>query len=516
MVKKIVVAIIALITIATRFIYLETVPGFMTYDEIAVAYNAYSLARTGKDEYGYPWPVVFKSNDDYKAPGYMYVLGPLTLIMPHDKTTARIPSALAGSLTVLVAGLLFFVLTNNFWLASLGSLLLAITPWHIASSRMALEANLALFFLTLGLWLWLKKRQLLSAVIFAASAYSYHTEKLFIPLLIWISQWKKWAKYWKFWSLFLILMLPGLANYIGQMVSGAPSQAKWFWDHSQFQILLNDPKMTVWLKIMHFSRAFIENYGSYFNPGYLFVNGLTLFQNNSFIQSGLLLLPEFILIIIGLVKIKKYILRDYQGWVIWWLILLPVVPALTIDNPNLNRSLVAVVPLSLIAAMGLYWVMVEIKNKWIGRITTGAILLSFIFFVILYFGVYRVESKENFQWGYEQIGRLINDKYYNLYDKIVADYRFGETNRYIGAPKPFIAYFTGRDPLINQEAYGPNGPAPSDKYIITSINWNLENTPGKVLYITPRDNLPENRAYVTIEEIRLGNTVEFKLIELEK
>jgi len=506
-----------LITVTTRFIDLENIPGFFNNDEVAVAYNAYSLARTGKDEYGYTWPVVFKSNGDYKAPGYMYVLGPLTMIMPHDKTTARIPSALAGCLTVLVGGLLFFELTANFWLSTMGSLLLSITPWHIALSRMTLEANLSLFFLTLGLWLWLKKRQLLSATIFAVSAYCYHTEKLLIPFLMGIFQWKKWWKYWKFWGLFLVLMLPGLTSYIGQTVSQEPSQAKWFWSDSQFQMLLNGPTMTIWLKIMLFTKTFLTKYGSYLSPGYLFVNGLTLFQNNSFIQSGLLLLPELILIIIGFAKIKKYILRDYQSWVIWWLILLPVVPALTMDNPNLNRSLVEVVPLSLIAAMGLYWIMTEVKNRWVKMVTVISILLSFVFFGILYFGIYRVESKENFQWGYEQIGRAINDKYYNIYDKIVVDYRFGDTNRYIGAPKMFIAYFTGRDPVTNQEAYGPKGPIPGDKYIVTSINWDLEKTPGKVLYITPRDNLPQNRPYITVEDIRLSNgSIEFKLIELKR
>ncbi len=517
MTKKIIISIIVLITLATRLVDLENIPGFMTNDEIAVSYNAYSLARTGKDEYGYQWPVVFKSNDDYKAPGYMYVLAPLTLFMPNNKTTARIPSAVAGSLTVLVAGLLFFELTGNFWLATLGSWLLAITPWHIALSRMTLEANLGLFLLTLGLWLWLRKREMLSAIILAAAAYSYHTEKVLIPLLMGTIQWKKWQKYWKFWSLFLLLMLPGLVNYISQMTSTAPAQAKWFWSDSQFQTLLNGPGMNVGLKIMLLMRTFIEKYGSYLNPGFLFVNGLSLFQNNSFIQAGLLLLPELVLLIIGVVKIKKYIKKDYQNWVVWWLILLPVVPALTMDNPNLNRSLVAVVPLSLIAAMGLYWIMTEVKSKWIRGLTVGTITASFIFWGILYYGVYRVESKENIQWGYEQIGRAINDKYYNRYDKIVVDYRFGDTNRYIGSPKAFIAYFTGRNPLINQAEYGPNGKSPEDKYIFTAINWNLENTLGKVLYVTPKDNLPLNRVYTTVEDIRLSNgSIEFKIIELAK
>ena len=38
-------------------------PGFFA-DEAALGYNAYTLLASGTDEYGEPWPILFRSNID--------------------------------------------------------------------------------------------------------------------------------------------------------------------------------------------------------------------------------------------------------------------------------------------------------------------------------------------------------------------------------------------------------------------------------------------------------------------
>jgi 4-amino-4-deoxy-L-arabinose transferase-like glycosyltransferase len=503
--KKILfILLIFLITITTRLFELENTPGFLTNDEAAIAYNAYSIAKTGKDEYGFPKPFTFKSFNDYKAPVYIYLLSPLTQILENNKTTVRLPSAIAGCLTVLVAGFLFYQLTSNFYLSLGGSFLLSITPWHIAQSRTAMETNLALFFLTLGIWLLLKHKQWLSSLILALSLYTYHTEKIFVPLFIFIFQWKKWFKYLAFWLMFFAALLPMAIDYYHQSISGKPQDSKWFWVEASTKSVLEDPKIPVLSKGITVTRTFFVKYIQYLNPGYLFINGLTLFSKQDAIQSGLFLLPEMILIIIGLVKFKQYILKKHQSSFVWWLILLQVAPALTLGGANLNRHLIAVIPFSLLAAIGLHWISTNTKYK---IITYIFLFFSFSIFAIKYYGLYRLESQENFQWGYEQIGLSISEnKYYENYDKIIVDKRFGDNNLYVGAPHLFIAYFSKLDPKSYQTS--------TTKYEIKEINWNEEKPIGKLLYITPIDNLPPPSTYKTIEDIRLSNgVIEFKLIE---
>ncbi|HYY94383.1 MAG TPA: hypothetical protein VE713_07680, partial [Pyrinomonadaceae bacterium] len=45
-------------------------PGFYI-DESSIAYNAETIARTGADEHGTPWPLFFRAFGDYKNPTYV-------------------------------------------------------------------------------------------------------------------------------------------------------------------------------------------------------------------------------------------------------------------------------------------------------------------------------------------------------------------------------------------------------------------------------------------------------------
>lgn len=512
--KWLLVLTIGLIAVMTRLVNLDNLPGFLTNDEAAIAYNAYSIAKTGKDENGAPWPISFKSFNDYKAPGYMYILAPLTLVMPNEKMVVRLPSAIAGCLTVLFAGLLFFELTTNFWIAIIGSFLLSITPWHIGLSRMAMETNLSLFLVTVGLWLWFKRKKGVSALVLAASLYCYHTEKLYVPALMLLIQGKKWLSNWKFWLLFFIVLIPLFWDMGGQMMSNGASDTKWFWTEASVHNRLSDSKTSSMTKMMMLTKVFISNYGAYISPGYLFVGGMDLFPNRNFIQFGLFLLPEVVFMLIGIVKIKNFLLKEYQRWFGWWIGLLPVIPALTIGGPNLNRYLIAVVPLSLLSAVGLYWILA--KSGWAAKnLAMGSVILAFSYFVIMYYGLYTKESGVNFQWGYEQIGKLIKNRYYDKYETIVVDRRFGDNNIFVGAPHLYIAYFTGLEPEKYQASFSENGAHVFDKYKIKEIDWTREKVSNNTLYIVPKDNLPNNRIYHTVEEIRLSNdNIEWQMVEV--
>lgn len=512
--KKILIIFLALVTIFLRFYNLEILPNFLTNDEVAIAYNAYSISQSGTDEYGIAWPTSFKSFNDYKAPGYIYILAPLVRLAPATKITVRTPSAIAGCLTILFAGLLFYELTSSFTVAYLSSFMLSITPWHIFQSRLGVETNLALLFLTLGTWLFLKNKQYVSAIFMAISLYSYHTEKLFVPMFLFLNYYKQWKINWKFWLTFTVLLIPMFIDLYLQSLGSHPTDSKWFWTdpifHDQITQIGNHP-----LKLcLYLFQVFTLKYIAYLNTGYLFVTGLNLFPNHSFIQSGLFLLPEIILLYFGIINFKKYVLPQYRYWLISYLILVPIVPALTIGEPNLNRYFIAVVPISLIAGIGLHWLATNSYNRVIKSFIITSLVVSFCFFCVLYFGLYRLESNVKFQSGYEEISHLLISKYYPLYDTIIIDPRFGETNVFVGAPHLYLAYFSKINPGIYHQNIGKSGLFIFDKYQIHDINWNIEPVNNHTLYIVPKDNFPQNLKYHTVDEIRLNDSVvEFKLID---
>ncbi|MBL7159709.1 glycosyltransferase family 39 protein, partial [Candidatus Microgenomates bacterium] len=198
--------IVIVLAFFLRFYQLGKVPPSLNWDETALGYNAYSILKTGRDEYGVRFPTILRSFGDYKPPLYTYLTIPSVAVFGLNEFAVRFPSALFGFLTVLLTYFLVreLFLNNNptsknqkiknslskiSHFPHLTSLLFAISPWHIQFSRGAFEANLGLFLAVLGTYLFLKALKnrhflLLSAVIFSLSMYAYHSSRIFVPLLV--------------------------------------------------------------------------------------------------------------------------------------------------------------------------------------------------------------------------------------------------------------------------------------------------------------------------------------------
>jgi 4-amino-4-deoxy-L-arabinose transferase-like glycosyltransferase len=156
--KRIVFFLLSIIGIAVilRFYQLGSVPVSPDWDETALGYNAYSILKTGRDEYGNFLPLTIRSFDDYKPPLYVYLTVPSVALFGLSVWSTRLPSALMGVLAVVgvyflakelfgfgfqVGGLKTKVnetgntLTRNPQtiqpIALLSALLLALSPWHV-------------------------------------------------------------------------------------------------------------------------------------------------------------------------------------------------------------------------------------------------------------------------------------------------------------------------------------------------------------------------------------------------
>jgi len=210
--QNVILILILLIAGLARFLGQNMSPPSLYWEETALGYDAYSLLKTGKDHHGNPWPIVaFESFGDWKPSGYYYALLPSLRIFGLTDLAVRLPSMVAGILTVYLIYLITLEATSKKDLALWSAAALAISPWHIHFSRAAFEVNLATFWLTLGIFGLIKGKKNamylgLSAFSWAASIYTYHGLRVLAPLMIvsllWI--WKKELRKQKWLGLCLL------------------------------------------------------------------------------------------------------------------------------------------------------------------------------------------------------------------------------------------------------------------------------------------------------------------------
>ena len=165
--RKYILVIIFVLAAFLRLYKLGAVPPALYWDEASLGYNAYSILKTGFDEHHNFMPLTnFAAYGDYKPPLYIYATVPSIAVFGLNEFAVRFPSAFFGFLTVV----LVYFLTKKLFLNGpflkikkveidvpiIATFLLAISPWHLQFSKAAFEANLGLFFSTLGIYLYFK------------------------------------------------------------------------------------------------------------------------------------------------------------------------------------------------------------------------------------------------------------------------------------------------------------------------------------------------------------------------
>lgn len=139
--------LIAIIFIATilRFWDLGSNPPGLFVDEVSNGYNAYSILKTARDEYGNFLPLTFRAFGDYNPALSVYTLVPSIALFGLNDFAVRFPSAIFGVFTVLLTYFLAYQILKDQKIALGASFLLAISPWHLQFSRYDHEANFMLF-----------------------------------------------------------------------------------------------------------------------------------------------------------------------------------------------------------------------------------------------------------------------------------------------------------------------------------------------------------------------------------
>ena len=349
--------ILAAASVLRLFRLTQNPPG-LYWDEVAIGYNAYSVLKTGRDEWNQTFPVLFRSYNDYKLPLYIYSVIPFEKLLGPTDLAVRLPSAFAGTLVVLATFL--FVRESagpGNWGSVTGLLsaaFMAVSPWAIQFSRAAFEANLAMLFVCLGALCFLVffRRShwwlLFSMVFFAASVYTYQSEKVFVPAFIAVlfSVYRRrlfsdWKKLFLIGVVTVIVLMPFFATaFTFQGMARARSES-----------VLNEPGELL--------TNLSQNYLANFSFDYLFFRGD---QNGRHLvkKLGELYLWQLPLVLTGVYLLIKR-RKNSNLIILSWLALAALPPAVSRVSPHALRGLLMVIPLQIVSVVGLvFWV----KKLW--------------------------------------------------------------------------------------------------------------------------------------------------------
>ncbi len=83
-----------------RFSRLDSVPPSVSVDEASIGFNAYSVLKTGLDEYG-SFPLISQRGyDDWRRSTYLFLVIPFIKMFGLNAVSIRLPSVILSILTI--------------------------------------------------------------------------------------------------------------------------------------------------------------------------------------------------------------------------------------------------------------------------------------------------------------------------------------------------------------------------------------------------------------------------------
>ena len=470
--KNRILILIVLLAALLRFWQLGNIPPSLNWDETSNAYNAYSILKTGRDEYGNFMPTVFKAFGDYNPAMAVYTLVPSLAIFGENQFAVRFPSAFLGTITVFVT---YFMVYELFrpraqTIALLSAFFLAISPWHLQFSRYDHEANFMISFgiigLTLLLYSFKSKRalilQTLSAISFGLALNSYHGSKIWIPLFLatifaffYKEVFKLKIKALPFTVIFLLFTLPILINFPNSLIRG------------QSVGIFKDPNRI---------ELFITGYLSHFSPNFLFASADNI-GRHAVPGMGEEYIFELPLIIIGLLSTVRSKSRNIK-FLLAWLLIAPIPASIATPTPHALRALTFIPTWSTFAAVGFIALVSSNLKRATKQIILGLLFVVATYNLLTYFHLYYKhypkEKAIDWQYGYKETIEYI--------EKIKNDYQVIAMTNYYGKPYIFVLFYSKYDP-IKYQTQSENKDR-FDKYEFFGSSWDKK-VSGKALVVRP-------------------------------
>ncbi len=530
--KRILVLVIVLLAFVLRIYKIQNVPPALSLDEVSIGYNAYSILKTGADEYGIKFPLLLRAYDDWRPAFYVYLVIPSIKLFGLTPLGVRLPSVFLETFTVLLTYFLVMELFGNrtqnsnhsdqqgkknffgHWvlgseiIALLSTLLLAISPWHIYLSRLSHEVNLGLTLIILGVYSFFraianKKYSwwlAISASAFALSLNSYQSQKIITPVLVIALGVLFWKQLLLTKKQLLISVIMGLIIAIPVLYTSVQPDA--------LIRLRATSAFSANQKKIEMAKMFFSNYISHFRPTWLFAGETR--ENHKVPSLGLLYIWEAPIIIFGILwLLKSQLDRRIKAFLFIWLLSAPLPAAITTQAPHAMRSFTFLPVWQIFGAIGLVALWKKPKMYvWValGLLTVG----SLGYFANQYYRVFPKTQSDSFQYALTRTIPWVLDKQ-EKYERIVFS---NENNLY--QSYMFFLFYSRYGPDIYQKEGGTYSGGFAEthkigKFEFRPIIWDKEKKDGKTLYV---GNAADFQNVTPLDEVsNLDGVPAIKLVE---
>lgn len=487
--------IVFAIAILFRLWNISEIPKSLSMDEVAVGWNAYSILKTGKDEFGVGYPLFFRSVGDYKTPVAIYLVTPSIAMFGLNEFAVRFPAVLFGAATALV--FVFFLKQLGIGKngSILGGIFIAINPWHVYLSRTSFDGVIALFFLISGVTLFLnsiKSKSLflisLALTFMSISVWSYHSQRIFVPIIFvfliiyfkkeLLSFFKQRRKFILPVAVLLLFAVPFVYTlFSGQ---GITSRASDLW--------VGKDLSTTWAR----------QYLNYFDLNLWFFKGLNL-TLPGYPDVGFLYFFDLPIFIIGICTLIWGRNKLAKAICLFWFLVGPLAGSLTRGGINPGRTLIWLPFFGIVMASSYEYLLEKFRN---GKIII-AIYSVFIIWNITYFGDMLIFNfpkyySDLWHYGYKEAALYICENH-DKYDKVIITDKYGiEWPSVKTIPYLYFLFYCKWDPgtyikdtsILNLEIRQPQ--------------WRIDSEENNYLLVGSRWDFPEN-----FDQIKIFKRISF-------
>lgn len=499
-----------------RLYKLESFPPSIYWDEAAIGYNAYSIAQTGRDEYGASHPILFKSFNDFKLPGYIYIDSIFVKLFSLSPFTTRLPSALFGTLAPIAIFLIARKLFDD-KTAKIAAFFLAISPWHLQFSRATFEASISFTLIMFGIafFIYGQKNKFLALIAtgtFALSLYFYLATRIISPLiilslfLIWRKEIRENIKSYIFGlAIAILIATPIIASTFSSSGLKHIKEVSIFEDKS-LQITYvkalnndNNPISKIFLnrRIPYLFES-LHRYFSHYSPGFLFFGDDPNPRHHP-PYHGNLYLYEIIFLPVGFWFLLKQKNNQTKFFIISLFIISPIPSAFSQESPHSLRTMQMLLPLVFTSSLGASHIFKKAGTK---LIFIPIMICFFINYIYSYYRLYPIRDSAAWAYGYQQMIKDVS-KLENDYDRIIV-------TGFYWKPYIFYLFFDKVDPAVYQANWDVQS---IGKYRFGTTFWD---SGGKNLDDSSIDNLKSGKTLVVLspsELQNLKNTDRFKQIQ---
>jgi len=455
--------VIFIISFVIRYISIQTTP--LLWDEASLGYNAYSILKTGRDEYGTFLPIIFKSFGDYKPGLYVYLCLPFVYILGLNELSVRLPSIILGSLLPIIVYLLIKEINPKAHkTAIISSIITAFNPYNIHFSRGAWETNILTFELVLASYLFFRyinikniKYLILSSIIFGLSLYTYQAGKmisLFLVIILFLLNYKSLnikKIFINFVTPLIVFAFPIVYGLFFNNNSNRLQVVSLFSyprSSEETQTILNETSLIDY-QIFHnqtifFIRNFLSRYFNHFSSRFLIFEGDWQNSRHGAPYIGVILFPSIIFFTIGfLLSFTQHKKDKLNLFFLFWLLVAPLPAAFTRDSVQSVRAMSLSIPLIYFVSYGIFFLLNKFRYLYLKIFVVFIYLISFIYYGDLYLNHMVKKSPIDFLYGYKNAISYVSKHQQNFENIYITDY--------YGQPYIYYLFYKKYSPLLYQK-----------------------------------------------------------------